>query len=170
MAYLAAAVHGDTRARFFDVLSMNGVAQVAAEYPNTTVIFADKSQRAKHAPQDNDLFRLLVSRAKSLATDTGWHNCSLSVAKRLIANVLENPQVEIKTFTPPKEDKNKGDAPSGREAPSGRGATSGHGYVYAFAHKQEGWIKVGMTNKSDERRCWGRVRNYIQAHSLPDNG
>ena len=26
-----------------------------------------------------------------------------------------------------------------------------------------------MTSKSDERRCWGRIRNYIRAHSLPDN-
>jgi len=170
MAYLAAAVHGDSRARFFDVLSMNGVAQVAAKYPNTTVIFVDKSQCAKHAPQDNNLFRLLVSRAKPLATDTEWHNCSLSVAKRLIANVLENPQVDIKTFTPSNENKNEGDAPPGREAPSGRGAATGHGYVYAFAHKHDGWIKIGMTSSEDELRWWGRIRDYIKTLGLPSDG
>jgi hypothetical protein len=65
--YLAAAVHNDTRARFFDALSMNGVAQIADKYPQASVIFADKAQRASDAPTADDLFNLLVARAKPFA-------------------------------------------------------------------------------------------------------
>jgi hypothetical protein len=45
-----------------------------------------------------------------------------------------------------------------------------HGYVYAFAHQPNGWIKVGMTEKNDPERCWGRIRHYIKQHRLPDDG
>ena len=44
-----------------------------------------------------------------------------------------------------------------------------HGYVYAFAHQPNGWIKVGMTEKNDEQRCWDRI-HYIKQHRLPDEG
>jgi hypothetical protein len=45
-----------------------------------------------------------------------------------------------------------------------------HGYVYAFAHQPNGWIKVAMTEKNDEQRCWDRINNYIKQHRLPDDG
>lgn len=45
-----------------------------------------------------------------------------------------------------------------------------HGYVYAFAHKAQGWIKIGMTGAPDEARCWGRIFDYIKAHKLPPKG
>ena len=45
-----------------------------------------------------------------------------------------------------------------------------HGYVYAFAHQPNGWIKVGMTEKNDEQRCWDRINHYIKQHRLPDEG
>jgi hypothetical protein len=43
-----------------------------------------------------------------------------------------------------------------------------HGYVYAFAHQSNGWIKVGMTEKDDPQRCWGRINHYIKQHRLPE--
>jgi T5orf172 domain-containing protein len=49
-------------------------------------------------------------------------------------------------------------------------AANTHGYVYAFAHKGQGWVKVGMTTSDDEARCWGRISHYIKAHSLPAKG
>src|SRR6516225_8070177 len=45
-----------------------------------------------------------------------------------------------------------------------------HAYVYAFAHQSNGWIKVGMTEKNDEQRCWDRINHYIKQHRLPDEG
>ena len=45
-----------------------------------------------------------------------------------------------------------------------------HGYVYAFAHKAQGWIKIGMTGAPDEARCWGRIFDYTKAHELPPKG
>jgi hypothetical protein len=189
MAYLAAAVDGDTRARFFDVISMNGLAQVAAKYPNTTVIFADKTQRAKTAPSVDCLFGLLVSRAKPMATETGWHRCSLVAARRLIVNVLENPDAEIRTFdgiharaggmTKAQADaaaaKAKAEAEAAAKARAAKAkATKAkadtHGYVYAFAHKQVGWLKIGQTDNDDQKACWDRITGYFRQHSLPTVG
>jgi hypothetical protein len=45
-----------------------------------------------------------------------------------------------------------------------------HGYVYAFAHQPNGWIKVGVTEKNDEQLCWDRINHYIKQHRLPDDG
>jgi hypothetical protein len=45
-----------------------------------------------------------------------------------------------------------------------------HGYVYAFAHPPSSWIKVGMTEKNDEQRCWDRINHYIKQHRLPEDG
>jgi hypothetical protein len=45
-----------------------------------------------------------------------------------------------------------------------------HGYVYAFAHQPSGWIKIGMTEKNDPQRCWGRINHYIKQLRLPEDG
>jgi hypothetical protein len=45
-----------------------------------------------------------------------------------------------------------------------------HGYVYAFAHPPNGWVKIGMTEKDDTERCWARIDHYIKQHRLPDQG
>ena len=154
--YLAAATAND-RTRFFDVLSMNGVAQVANKYPSATVIFVDKKQRDAKAPKVDELFRILLARAKPIRTETGWHNCALESAKRLILNVLQNPDAKIETFARTSADANEDTSLT-------------HGYVYAFANKKHGWLKVGMTSKNEEERCWSRIRDYIKAHSLPPDG
>jgi hypothetical protein len=148
--YLAAAIHDDTRTRFFDVMSLNGIAQIAQKYPQTKVIYCDETQRHDTAPKADDLFNLLIGRAKPMVIENGWFNCGLTAAVKIIRNVLENPTATIETFVKP-----------GRKT---------HGYVYAFAHKKQGWIKVGMTSKDDDQRCWDRVNDYIKAHELPAAG
>jgi hypothetical protein len=45
-----------------------------------------------------------------------------------------------------------------------------HGYVYAFAHQSNGWIKVGMTEKNDPQHCRDRIKHYIKQHRLPEDG
>src|SRR5271163_2130155 len=45
-----------------------------------------------------------------------------------------------------------------------------HGYVYAFVHQPNGWIKVGMTEKDDADHCWLRIGHYIKQHRLPNDG
>ena len=49
------------------------------------------------------------------------------------------------------------------------GPATNHGYVYAFEHKGQGWIKVGFTNK-DEAYCWNRIRDYAETRGLPPDG
>jgi hypothetical protein len=154
--YIAAATAND-RTRFFDVVSLTGISQVANKYPSTTVVFVNKKQRDAKAPNADELFPLLLARAKPIRTDTGWHNCSLDGAKRLILNVLQNPNASIETFTRASKDGNENTSPT-------------HGYVYAFANKKYGWLKVGMTSKNEEEQCWFRIRDYVKAHSLPSDG
>jgi hypothetical protein len=45
-----------------------------------------------------------------------------------------------------------------------------YGFMYAFEHKENGWIKIGMTNKPDETYCWTRIHHYCKTRSLPENG
>ena len=42
--------------------------------------------------------------------------------------------------------------------------------MYAFEHKENGWIKIGMTNRPDETYCWTRIHHYCKIRSLPENG
>lgn len=44
------------------------------------------------------------------------------------------------------------------------------GYVYAFHNKPCGLLKVGMTDRSDESSCWGRIRDYVLTHNLSSTG
>ena len=44
------------------------------------------------------------------------------------------------------------------------------GYVYAFAHQSNGWIKVGVTEQDDEQGCWDSINHYIKQHRLPNDG
>jgi hypothetical protein len=48
--------------------------------------------------------------------------------------------------------------------------TTAYGFMYAFEHKEMGWIKVGMTNKPDETYCRTRIHHYCRVRSLPENG
>jgi hypothetical protein len=45
-----------------------------------------------------------------------------------------------------------------------------HGYVYAFAYQSKGWLKIGVTEKSDTQHCWSRINHYIRQHRLPEDG
>jgi T5orf172 domain len=45
-----------------------------------------------------------------------------------------------------------------------------YGFMYAFEHRGNGWIKIGMTNRPDETYCWTRIHHYCKTRSLPENG
>lgn len=44
------------------------------------------------------------------------------------------------------------------------------GFMYAFYHDGLDYLKVGFTSKDDKDACWGRIRNYSEAHGLPVAG
>ena len=168
----------NTRVRFFDVQSFEGMTRIANKYPKArSIVYAEKTHRLHTAPKHDDLFGLLVARAKPMALDGGWYNCGEGAARKLIANVLENPDAKIGLFDShdycdrrQKEGNKKQEKEEEKHRRTYGQARCNYDYVYAFAHKKSGWVKIGMTAKEEEQRCWDRINNYIKQHGLPVDG
>jgi T5orf172 domain len=44
------------------------------------------------------------------------------------------------------------------------------GYVYVFFNPNLNWVKVGMTDKDDQKYCENRLFDYLRSHSIPSKG
>lgn len=156
MTYLVTAIIHD-RARFFDVQSDGGLGQIAKKYPAASpILYVAKTERARSAPAEGDLFNALVGRIAPAKLDGGWYNLSEESARRVMLNVLGKTDASIKVYSWEKRE--------------GKKAEDTFGYVYAFFHEGKGWIKVGMTDKNTIEACRGRIRDYIKVWDLPSDG
>jgi hypothetical protein len=161
----------------------------------TSVTAVSKDQRAQKAPKQSDLLPLIKARlAPAKLNDDGLFKGSKEFVRKILINLLENPKADVVTWdraqyniwmteAEARRQKEREEAEAKEDAAAkahaeadakGRGRNRAkHGYLYAFRYRNPTgaeWMKVGMTSIDDEAACWGRIKNYIEAHSLPRKG
>jgi hypothetical protein len=98
MTYIVAIALTD-RVRFADVTKRtpeDAMTVIWSRYPDArAVLIAGKDQRASHAPSQKDLFDLMVARASPLRQPDKSFRCDEAAARKLMVNVLENPDAEL---------------------------------------------------------------------------
>jgi hypothetical protein len=87
--------------------------------------------------------------AKTGPIRVDWHDYGVKRAHEELLRLAGDPNTIVHSYVPE--------------------ATT-YGYMYAFEHKERGWLKIGMTNKPDEYYCRTRIRHYCDARGLPENG
>jgi hypothetical protein len=160
----------DRRARFFNAQSNGHLDLIRNRFPECDMIYVTTAKANELYPTLRQwatdrhsepasvqefriqravwMGRLSRPNTKPFGRERNWFHCDLKQAHRLLAAVA-GPSACIQTYVP--------------------GPATNHGYVYAFEHKGQGWIKVGFTNR-DEAYCWNRIRNYAEARGLPADG
>ena len=193
MAYIAALLdRGDKfRLALYDAPTVGAAMQKAfAGSPSPdAVLMVATGQRAPSAPQQEELFPLLLRRLAPVKLDGAWFKGSEELARRAMLNALENATAEFARSTKAQLDEWMKNQAARERAERERAererterqrrereeaeAARRHGFVYAFHYHNGGtteWMKVGMTSRNDEAACWGRINDYIKSHNLPRDG